>query len=67
MHREDVLSRFIFVVPDLMGLQQLPYPNRHALSGPEVLLEVSKDLQGAVKGLAVSALDEGQLLQTRGW
>jgi pyridoxal 5'-phosphate synthase pdxS subunit len=34
---------------------------------PKVLLEVSEDLQGAMKGLAVSALDEGQMLQTRGW
>jgi len=34
---------------------------------PKVLLEVSEDLQGAMKGLAVSALDEAQMLQTRGW
>jgi pyridoxal 5'-phosphate synthase pdxS subunit len=34
---------------------------------PKVLLEVSENLQGAMKGLAVSALDEGQMLQTRGW
>ena len=34
---------------------------------PKVLLEVSEDLVGAMKGLAVSALDEGQMLQTRGW
>jgi pyridoxal 5'-phosphate synthase pdxS subunit len=34
---------------------------------PKVLLEVSEDLQGAMKGLAVSALDETQMLQTRGW
>jgi pyridoxal 5'-phosphate synthase pdxS subunit len=34
---------------------------------PKVLLEVSEDLQGAMKGLAVSALNEAQLLQTRGW
>jgi pyridoxal 5'-phosphate synthase pdxS subunit len=34
---------------------------------PKVLLEVSEDLQGAMKGLAVSALDAGQMLQTRGW
>jgi pyridoxal 5'-phosphate synthase pdxS subunit len=34
---------------------------------PKVLLEVSEDLQGAMKGLAVSALDEAHLLQTRGW
>jgi pyridoxal 5'-phosphate synthase pdxS subunit len=33
----------------------------------KVLLEVSEDLQGAMKGLAVSALDEAQMLQTRGW
>jgi pyridoxal 5'-phosphate synthase pdxS subunit len=32
-----------------------------------VLLEVSEDLTGAMKGLAVSGIDEGQMLQTRGW
>jgi pyridoxal 5'-phosphate synthase pdxS subunit len=34
---------------------------------PKVLLEVSENLQGAMKGLAISALDEAHLLQTRGW
>jgi pyridoxal 5'-phosphate synthase pdxS subunit len=34
---------------------------------PKVLLEVSEDLAGAMKGLAVSALDEAHMLQTRGW
>jgi pyridoxal 5'-phosphate synthase pdxS subunit len=34
---------------------------------PKVLLEVSEDLQGAMKGLAVSALDAASMLQTRGW
>src|ERR1035437_7956182 len=34
---------------------------------PKVLLEVSEDLAGAMKGLAVSTLDEGHLMQTRGW
>ena len=34
---------------------------------PKVLLEVSEDLVGAMKGLAISGLDEAQLLQTRGW
>src|SRR5215831_3055338 len=34
---------------------------------PKVLLEVSEDLIGAMKGLAVSALDEAHMLQTRGW
>ena len=34
---------------------------------PKVLLEVSEDLQGAMKGLAVARLDEAQMLQTRGW
>jgi pyridoxal 5'-phosphate synthase pdxS subunit len=34
---------------------------------PKVLLEVSEDLTGAMKGLAVSALDEANMLQTRGW
>jgi pyridoxal 5'-phosphate synthase pdxS subunit len=34
---------------------------------PKVLLEVSENLTGAMKGLAVSALDEAHMLQTRGW
>jgi pyridoxal 5'-phosphate synthase pdxS subunit len=34
---------------------------------PKVLLEVSEDLTGAMKGLAVSGLDEAHMLQTRGW
>jgi pyridoxal 5'-phosphate synthase pdxS subunit len=34
---------------------------------PKVLLEVSEHLAGAMKGLAVSTLDEAHLLQTRGW
>jgi pyridoxal 5'-phosphate synthase pdxS subunit len=33
----------------------------------KVLLEVSEDLQGAMKGLAVAGLDEAHMLQTRGW
>src|SRR5471032_1981369 len=34
---------------------------------PKVLLEVSEDLVGAMKGLAVSGLDAAHMLQTRGW
>jgi pyridoxal 5'-phosphate synthase pdxS subunit len=34
---------------------------------PKVLLEVSEDLAGAMKGLAVAGMDEAQMLQTRGW
>jgi pyridoxal 5'-phosphate synthase pdxS subunit len=34
---------------------------------PKVLLEVSEDLPSSMKGLAVSALDEASMLQTRGW
>ena len=34
---------------------------------PKVLLEVSEDLAGAMKGLAVSGLDDAHMLQTRGW
>jgi pyridoxal 5'-phosphate synthase pdxS subunit len=34
---------------------------------PKVLAEVSEKMTGAMKGLAVAALDERQLLQTRGW
>src|SRR5213595_10209 len=33
---------------------------------PKVLLEVSEDLTGAMKGLAIAALDEAHMLQTRG-
>jgi pyridoxal 5'-phosphate synthase pdxS subunit len=33
---------------------------------PKVLLEVSGDLTG-MKGLAVGAIDEANMLQTRGW
>ena len=33
----------------------------------KVLLEVSEDLLGAMKGLAVAALAEGDMLQKRGW
>jgi pyridoxal 5'-phosphate synthase pdxS subunit len=34
---------------------------------PKVLLEVSEDVPSSMKGLAVSALDAAQMLQTRGW
>ena len=34
---------------------------------PAVLLEVSEDLTGAMKGLAVAAMAESELLQKRGW
>jgi pyridoxal 5'-phosphate synthase pdxS subunit len=34
---------------------------------PKVLAEVSEQVPGAMKGLAVSALEEKDLLQTRGW
>jgi pyridoxal 5'-phosphate synthase pdxS subunit len=34
---------------------------------PKVLLEVSADLVGAMKGLAVAAMEEADMLQTRGW
>jgi pyridoxal 5'-phosphate synthase pdxS subunit len=34
---------------------------------PKVLLEVSEDLIGAMKGLAVAAMDEASMMQTRGW
>jgi pyridoxal 5'-phosphate synthase pdxS subunit len=34
---------------------------------PKVLLEASEDVPSSMKGLAVSAMDEAQLLQTRGW
>ncbi len=34
---------------------------------PNVLLEVSGDMTGAMKGLAVDQMDPTQLMQTRGW
>jgi len=34
---------------------------------PKVLLEVSSDVPSAMKGLAIAAMDESQMLQTRGW
>jgi len=34
---------------------------------PKVLLEVSQDLLGAMKGLAVAAMAESNMLQLRGW
>jgi pyridoxal 5'-phosphate synthase pdxS subunit len=34
---------------------------------PKVLLEVSEDVSSAMKGLAVSGMDEAHMLQTRGW
>ena len=34
---------------------------------PKVLLEVSEDVPSSMKGLAVGALDEASMLQTRGW
>ena len=34
---------------------------------PKVLLECSEECTGAMKGLAISALDDSQLLQKRGW
>jgi pyridoxal 5'-phosphate synthase pdxS subunit len=34
---------------------------------PKVLLEVSQDAHSAMKGLAVSAMDEANMMQTRGW
>ena len=34
---------------------------------PKVLLEVSENLTGAMKGLAISGIDEANMLQTRGW
>jgi pyridoxal 5'-phosphate synthase pdxS subunit len=34
---------------------------------PKVLAEVSEQMTGAMQGLAVAGLEEGELLQTRGW
>jgi pyridoxal 5'-phosphate synthase pdxS subunit len=34
---------------------------------PKILAETSEECTGAMKGLAVAALEESQLLQTRGW
>jgi pyridoxal 5'-phosphate synthase pdxS subunit len=34
---------------------------------PKTLADASEQVTGAMKGLAVAALEESQLLQTRGW
>jgi pyridoxal 5'-phosphate synthase pdxS subunit len=34
---------------------------------PKILAEASEQVTGTMKGLAIAALEEGQLLQTRGW
>jgi len=34
---------------------------------PKILAEVSEQVTGTMKGLAAAALEESQLLQTRGW
>jgi pyridoxal 5'-phosphate synthase pdxS subunit len=34
---------------------------------PKALLEVSQDVPSSMKGLAVAALDEADMLQKRGW
>ena len=34
---------------------------------PKVLAEVSAQVTGTMKGLAAAAIEESQLLQTRGW
>jgi pyridoxal 5'-phosphate synthase pdxS subunit len=34
---------------------------------PKTLAEASELVTGSMKGLAVAAIEEGQLLQTRGW
>lgn len=33
----------------------------------KVLAEVSEQVKGSMKGLAISAIAEGDMLQTRGW
>ena len=34
---------------------------------PKVIAEVSEQMTGAMKGLAIGAIEEKDLLQTRGW
>lgn len=34
---------------------------------PKILAEVAEQVTGTMKGLAAAALEESQLLQTRGW
>jgi pyridoxal 5'-phosphate synthase pdxS subunit len=34
---------------------------------PKIVAEASEQVTGTMKGLAVSALEQEQLLQTRGW
>jgi hypothetical protein len=60
-----VVPRFVprFVPPDLSP----DFKAATHFNDPKVLLEVSEDLQGAMKGLAVAGMDEAQMLQTRGW
>jgi pyridoxal 5'-phosphate synthase pdxS subunit len=34
---------------------------------PKILAEASEQVTGTMKGLAAAAIEESQLLQTRGW
>jgi len=34
---------------------------------PKILADVSEQMTGAMHGLAIAGLEEGELLQTRGW
>jgi pyridoxal 5'-phosphate synthase pdxS subunit len=34
---------------------------------PKILAECSEECTGAMKGLAIAAMDQSQMLQTRGW
>ncbi len=54
--REEALSRAKAIVA----------ATTHA-HDPKVVAEASEQVTGAMKGLAIAALEEAQLLQTRGW
>ena len=42
------------------------HPAATHLNDHKVLLEVSEDLTGAMKGLAIAGTDEARMLRTRG-
>ena len=49
-----------------IGPERVPAEPQRTAKAPKVLLEVSEDLAGAMKGLAVSGLDEAHMLQGAG-
>ena len=50
------------------GVAGQGYRDRHyPFNDPKILAEVSEQVTGTMKGLAAAAIEESQLLQTRGW